>query len=131
MSSQLQPLSSITSFIGIRTRPDTHECFQAVPMLLQVNPNALRLCKSSPVINMGVVGAKLLLHHPFMLVTSGYDLTLIPYDASGFLPLNIFTTLGHRILDAYFDEISKQWVLVSFARHDAHMTLGYDLGLHL
>jgi hypothetical protein len=54
------------------------------PQLLQVNPDASRLCKSSYVTNTGVVGAKLLLHHPFILVTSGYDLALIPYDASGF-----------------------------------------------
>jgi hypothetical protein len=81
--------------------------------------------------NTSIVGAKLLLHHPFMLVNLGCDLALIPYDALGFHPLDIFTTPNHKILDALFDEISKQWALVYFPRHAPHMTSGCDLRFHL
>jgi hypothetical protein len=77
------------------------------PRLLQINPDPSRLCKYSPVTNMITVGDKLLLNHPFILVTLGCDLALIPYDASGFHPLDIFTTPDHKILNALFDEISK------------------------
>jgi hypothetical protein len=101
------------------------------PQLLQVNPDTSRLCKYSPMTNTGAVGAKLLLHHPFMLMTSGYDLVLIPYYALGLRPLDNFTTLDHRIIDARFKKISKQWELVYFPRHAPHMTSSCNPGLHL
>jgi hypothetical protein len=101
------------------------------PQLLKVNHDASRLCKYSHVTNMGVVGAKLLLCHAFMLVTSGCDLALIPYETLGFLPLDIFTTPDHRILDALFEKISKKWALVYFPKHAPHMTSRCDPGLHL
>jgi hypothetical protein len=54
--SQLSPPYSIISFIGIRTRPDTHECFKWFPRLMQVNIDASRPHRSSSMTNMGAFG---------------------------------------------------------------------------
>jgi len=53
-----QPLLSfsITAFIEIRMRPNTHECSQTVPIIVRVNFDASGLCRSSHVTNTGATG---------------------------------------------------------------------------
>jgi hypothetical protein len=52
-----KPLSfSVTAFIEIKMRPNTHECSQTVPIIVRVNFDASGLCRSSHVTNTGATG---------------------------------------------------------------------------
>ena len=98
---QHPPPFPLTTFIGIGMEPNTHEWFRRCSQVLQDKPSASKPCKYSNETNISDF-FPCNNHYPSLLVTSGHDLTHIPYEILGSCISGVFTPLDFKYCDARY-----------------------------
>jgi hypothetical protein len=92
---QKHPPFSLTTFIGIGTKSDTHEVSRRRSRLFQDKTDASKPCRSSVATKMGAFDPWRS-SYPSLHATSGHDLMHIPYEILGYRILGFFTPLDFK-----------------------------------
>jgi hypothetical protein len=102
---QQPPPFPLTTCIGIRMNPDTHECSRRHSRLLQVKPNASKPCRYFDETKTSTF-IPCCSSYPSIHVTSGQDLKHSPYEILVFHLSGVFTPLDFKYFDVRSHEMA-------------------------